>query len=499
MLAVALLTAGCEPEPPGATPAEFGRPGETDDVSSPSLPLTTVSGEAASHYRLGHVALGLGRRDEAREHFALATSADSAFAIAYLGLAETAIAPETAVRNLSLAARHAPGASEGERLWIQVATAASERNLGASLTAALELTEQFPAAPRAWMILAGAHAALGTIGESRAALHRAEELNPESVPILIALARSYLEHDPIDPQVAAELARRAIEHAPSETRIHLLLGDAHLAREESDQAREAYARAALLDPTSGDAKARLAYVDVLEGLYEEARAGYDAALAVARGVELAGVGIALALTHVYADEPQAAVEELFALADEWETSPIATDDREELQIRALTATAKIGLHYSLFTVAERAVERRAVLLRRQADRTESVSFGQRQEAAIAYMSAILAARRGDTDFAREEVERLIALVDEQSNPRKLEPAEEVLGLISLLAGEYQDAVSHLEGADLDQAYSRYLLGLAYTGIQDVDRAAALFEGLNRRNLGSVGFALVRPDATTGIP
>jgi Flp pilus assembly protein TadD len=480
-------------------PSEFGRPGEVTGAPSPSLPLTTASEEAASHYRLGVAALGLERLSEARDQFALATSADSSFAIAYLGLAETAIAPETAVRDLSLAASHAAGASEGERLWIEVETAAAERNLGASLTAALELTERFPADTRAWSILARAHARMGTIGESRAALERAAEIDASSVPILMALARSYLEHDPIDPQTAEDLARRALDATPTEPRLHMLLGDALLIGEQLDDAREAYARASLLDPMNGKVRGRIAYVDVLDGLYEEARSGYDVALTVARGVERAEIEICLALTHVYADEPQAAVEELFGLVDAWETSTFTVEEREESQVRALTAVAKIGLHYGLLTVAERAAEQRAVLLRNQADRTESVAFSRSQETAIGYMTATIAARRGEAERAREEVDRLIALVEDEANPRKLEPAEAVLGLISLLEGEYQEAVTHFEQADLEDAYSRYLLGLSYQGIDDVERGAELFQALKRQNLGSVEFALVRPDATRGVP
>jgi hypothetical protein len=143
--------------------------------------------------------------------------------------------------------------------------------------------------------------------------------------------------------------------------------------------------------------------------------------------------------------------------------------------------------------------RRAALLRRQADRVASTRFRRRQEAEIAYMDALLAAHGGDDETAREALDPYASLLEEQANPRKLEPVMEVLGLISLMAGEFAEAASFFERTDHRDSYNRWQLGRAYLGAGSAEAAATLFEGLARADLESVGFALVGVDATRRVP
>jgi tetratricopeptide (TPR) repeat protein len=448
---------------------------------------------------LGLAALEIERRREARDNFALAAQADPNFALAHLGLALTATTPEATARNLSLAARGAEGVTEGERLRIAIATEGWKGNLVSRLDLASRLTELHRTEPRAWRILAGAREALNQIEASREALRRAEELEPESTPTLIALARSHMLKPPSDLERAVEFARRATAGTPDLPSLHLLLGDVLLVNSGIAEARDAYERADSLAPRTSRALARLGYMLALEGQYDSARANFDAAIGLADGDERVTVEVSRALVHVYADEPQATVEELFNLAEAWDTLGVSPAEREEFQIRALTPAARIAMHHGLLTVAGRALERRAGLLRRQADRVGSTEFRRRQEAKIAYMNALLAAHEGDENGAEAEVERFGSLVAEQASYRKLEPVMEVLGLISLMAGEFGEAVSYFERTDLGDPYNRWQLGRAHLGTGDAETAAAIFQDLARADIESVGFALVGLDATRPGP
>jgi tetratricopeptide (TPR) repeat protein len=429
----------------------------------------------------------------------LAASADPDFALAHLSLAITATTPETAARELTLASLHARDASEGERLRVAIGEHAWNRDLVSRLHLALELTELHPGEPQSWLILARAQEALKRIEESREALHRAEELEPESVPTFTALARSYFLETPSDPGRAVEYARRATDVDPESPNLHLVLGDVLLVQGGVDDARGAYERAVSLAPRSSRAVARLAYLDAIGGRYDSARAGFDAAIVLADEHERATVAVSRAMVHVYADEPQAAVEELFGLADAWDTLAVSREEREEFQIRALTPAARIAMHHGLLTVAGRALVRRTALLRGQASRVASTRFNDRQEAKIAHMDGLLAAYGGDEDGARVALNRYASLLEGQANPRKLEPVMGVLGLISLMAGEFGEAASFFERTDLRDPYNRWQLGRAYMGAGNAEAAADLFDDLARADLESVGFALVGLDATRQVP
>ncbi len=498
-MAAVLAAVACGTEPRRVAPSEFARSDSAPAPSSISPPAMTGSYEAAYHYRLGEAALDTERRREARDNFALAAAADPDFTLAHLGLASTASTPEAAARELALAVRHAQDASEAERLRVAIGEHAWNRDLVPRLDLALQLVELHPAEARYWLLLAQAQAALGRIEESREALLRAEELEPESLPTITALARSYFLETPADPGRAVEFAGQATDVDPGAPGLHLLLGDMLLVQGGIDDARGAYERAASLAPGSSRALARLAYLDAIEGRYDSARAGFDAAIALADEQERARVGVSRALVHIYADEPQAAVGELFGLADAWDTLDVSSEEREEFQIRALTPAARIAMHHGLLTVAGQALMRRAALLRRQADRVRSTRFRRRQEANITYMDALLAAHGGDDDGALSALDRYTSLLEEQANPRKLEPVMEVLGLISLMAGDFGEAASFFERTDLRDPYNRWQLGRAYLGAGDAEAAVTLFEGLARADPESVGFALVGLDATRRVP
>jgi tetratricopeptide (TPR) repeat protein len=304
---------------------------------------------------------------------------------------------------------------------------------------------------------------------------------------------------PYEVELAVEFARQATVVRPDAPSLHVLLGDMLLAQGGLEEARAAYEHAATLAPRSPRALARMGYIPALQGRYDSARASFDAAIALANREDRVAVEIARAMVHVYADEPQAAVEELFRVADAWDTAGVSQAEREEFQIRALTPAARIAMHHGLLTVAGRALERRARLARRQADRVASPEFRRRQEAGIAHLDALLAAHRGDENGARLQVERFESLVEELADPRKLERAMEVLGLISLAAGEFAEAVSHFERTDLRDPYNRWQLARAHLGGGNAETAAALFEDLARTDIESVGFALVGLDATRPFP
>ena len=194
---------------------------------------------------------------------------------------------------------------------------------------------------------------------------------------------------------------------------------------------------------------------------------------------------------MHAGYPQAAIDELNGLVE-------AIDDMgipgpSGLKIFALSEQAVIALHHGLFTAAERALELRSALMMEQAERVGTDEFRRGQEASIAYFEGVLAARRGDYETASAKAQEFMSLMAPDNNPRKNEPAHDLLGLISLLQGNHAQAVANFEQADPNNVYTTYHLAVAHEGAGNSEDAKKLFRELAVYNFNAVGFALVRKD------
>src|SRR6267378_3174890 len=123
-------------------------------------PITTSSATARDHFLRGQRELDLARFIDANAHFKQAVAADPAFAFAYLSVANTANSLEEFKTNLALAEQHAAGASEAERLQIQMARRGFDNDLAGQLGLGKQLVGKYPDSPRAWLALAGVQGAL---------------------------------------------------------------------------------------------------------------------------------------------------------------------------------------------------------------------------------------------------------------------------------------------------------------------------------------------------
>src|SRR5437762_13929379 len=131
-------------------------------------PITTSSGVARDHFLRGQRALDLGRFIDANAHFKAAVAADPNFAFGYLNVANTANSLAEFRSNLALAEQHAAGASEAERLQIQMVRKGFDQDLAGQLALGQQLVQKYPGSPRGWLVLAGVQGVLNRNAEARA-------------------------------------------------------------------------------------------------------------------------------------------------------------------------------------------------------------------------------------------------------------------------------------------------------------------------------------------
>jgi tetratricopeptide (TPR) repeat protein len=461
------------------------------------IPVTTSSEAAMEAFMDGQHAMDMGRPvEEANEHFKQAVEQDPEFCMAYLRIANTALSLEEFRTNLETAAGLAEGASEAERLLVEITQKGFANDVQGQLVSAERLVEIEPTSPRAWLTLAGIQTTLGQIGEARASMVRATELAPEMVPAYVQLANSYVFSDPKDFTRAGENAQKAVDLAPDEPMPHDILGDVFRAQNELEQARDAYTRAAELDPTNGLALQQRGHVNSFLGDYDQARADYDAAIALGTPNQKATYSVYRALVSVHAGDPQAAIDELNELVGA--IDGMGDPNARGTKIFALQTAANIAIHHRIIPAAEHAIQEASALMMEQAEEAGTDQFRRAQLANIALFEGWLAAYQGDYATASAKARENMAQLEPDQNPRKNEAAHDLLGQIELLQDNYEAALAHYEQGNPNNIYMTYMRAVAHEGAGDAERARELYDIVARNNFNSVGFALVRADAVAKV-
>jgi tetratricopeptide (TPR) repeat protein len=460
------------------------------------IPVTTSSEEAMEEFMSGQQALDMQRFVDANEYFKQAVEKDPEFCMAYLNIANTALSLEEFRTNLQTAAGLAEGASEAERLLVEITQQGFENDVQGQLGSAERLVEIQPTSPRAWLTLAGIQTTLGQIGVARASMIKATELAPELVPAYVQLANSYVFNDPKDFTRAEEYAQKAVDLAAGEPMPHDILGDVYRAQSELEQARDAYTRAAELDPTNGLPLQQRGHVNSFLGDYDQARADYDAAIALGTPNDKAAYSVYRALVSVHAGDPQAAIDELNELVGA--IDGMGTPNARGNKIFALQTAVNIAIHHRIIPAAEHAIQEASALMMEQAEEAGTDQFRRAQLANIALFEGWLAAYQGDYATASAKARENMAQVEPDQNPRKNEPAHDLMGQIELLQDNYEAALAHYEQGNPNNIYMTYMRAVAHEGAGDAERARELYETVARNNFNSPGFALVRADAIAKI-
>src|SRR5256714_566470 len=343
-------------------------------------PITTSSAVARDHFLRGQREFDLGRFIDANAHFKEAVAADPDFAFGYLNVANTANSLAEFKSNLALAEQHAAGASEAERLQIQMVRKGFDQDLAGQLALGQQLVEKYPGSPRAWLALAGVQGGLNRNDEARASIAKALALAPRMFVAHTALGLSYVFGEPRDFDKALQHVQQAENLAPDEPGAHTSLGDVYRAQRNLDKAREEYARGHQLNPRDAVLLVKRGHANTLLGNYAAARADYDSAIAVGRANEKAAYAPSRAYVSVYAGDPAAAIGELNRLVASIDN--MGVPDPKTAKVGALTNVAVIATHTGNRAAAEEALKQLGPLLLQQADEAGNAAYRRGQQAPI---------------------------------------------------------------------------------------------------------------------
>ena len=119
------------------------------------IPVTTSSAEARLAFDAGQAAQDRGDGTQANALYRTAVAADPDFTYAWVNLSNVTFSTEEFNAALRGAEQGAAKASEGERMLLEFNKLFLTNNFDAQLALAKQLTDKYPNAPRAWMLLAG--------------------------------------------------------------------------------------------------------------------------------------------------------------------------------------------------------------------------------------------------------------------------------------------------------------------------------------------------------
>ena len=473
--------------------ASCGSPAKQDS----DIPVTTSSEKARAAFLEGRTALEAGRTDQARALFDSAIEADPTFALALLYRARTATSAIEWKSYVDKAISNKGSASSGEKIMIDMLSAMLNDDTEGKLELAQQLVKEYPKSARALHELADAHADMKHIDEERTTLESAIALDPSWAMPHRSLAESFTFMEPRFLAKAEEHAMKYVELQPKEAVAQITLGDVYRAQIDLEKARDAYARAADLDPESSVALSKKGHAETYLGNYEAARTDFEAAAAQTDTRKVGPKNFA-ANTWLYAGNVKAALK---AIEDVIAAVPSLIPDAT-LQQQALVvcqeSRCRIATEAGASDVAADAFTKHAELARAISGAMNNPAFSKMTEAELALLEGYMMAKKGDYAAAAVFADRAEEQLKDMNNPRAMDGVHFLRGFIAYLSGKHQDAIKHFASAGDDRIEVKFYAAMAHEAMGEKEQAARMFKEVTDWNFNDLNYALIRSKAVAKL-
>ena len=447
------------------------------------IPITTKSDEARKEYLQGRDLTDRLQTHEAIGHFDRAIAADPAFAMAYLLRANGSAGTSEFLEYVGKAVSNAGTASEGERLVILAAEAASVGDAAKRKDLLNKLVAAYPKDERA-------HELLGLY-------YQTQQDYPASV-----------EH-----------FKAASELAPAYAPVYNTLGYVYRAMEKYPEAEQAFKKYTELLP--GDPNPYDSYAELLlkEGKFDQSIENYGMALAKDPNFISSKQGIAF--NHLYMGKPDQAADELRSMMSSARDESERTLARLGLIVLYVDGgNTTMALQYIDSGYAEsekrkdlidqaQGIDLKGVVLEetgnfagarelydREMKMIESSSLSaERKEPFVRgghFHAATLAMAANKINDAKGHAAEYEKLVSAKPTPGRQRVMHELNGRIALGAKEYDKAIEELQKANMEDAYNLYRLAMAYSGKGDAAKAKEYCaRAVHFYSLPDVNYAFIR--------
>jgi tetratricopeptide (TPR) repeat protein len=456
-----------------------------DAVTPGKVPITTSSKKARKVFLEARQLQDNLRLSEAHERYLKAVELDPDFALAHLGLVQTALSADELLHSIKRAAELADTVSPGEAHMIRVAEANTNGRPEIARQHLEALAAAFPDDQRVHLMVGHFHFARSEWQESITAYKRALEIDPDFAPPYNQLG--YALRNLGDFEGAAKTFKRYTELIPDEPNPYDSYAELLMKMGKFQDSIGQYEKALEINPNFTSSYIGMAHDWIFLGDFEKARAALTRALFIApNDSERRQVLLWIAISYMYEGNLDRALAEL--------------DRRGEIARRGhdlLTVAGDLNLCGRVLAEYGRGAEAQAKFDEGLAAAESGWATPEvKENFRRAYIAGLtrVALARGDLDTAATEAGRYSEAAQRDQVPGQLRQAHQLLGLVALARSDWDTAIAALSRADLGDPYTLYHLARAYLGKGDRVQGLATLERAANFNGLAFGYAFVRRPA-----
>jgi tetratricopeptide (TPR) repeat protein len=458
------------------------------------LPITTRSKEALGKFIAGRDLAEAFKSSDANRLFKKALDLDPDFALAHLYFAQTGthLSPQQVLEHMNKAVQLADKVTEGEKLYILSAEAATQSNWPEYKKLCEQLVALYPKCKRAQMAMGYYYVVQQDYETAIQYCNKAIELDPNFSPPYDMIGYYYGN---MGNYAESEKAlQKYIELVPNLANPHDALGEEFMHQGKFKESIMQYQKAISIDPQFYESYIGLANSLALSGEGEGARLKLQELNDIAPDYfHRATALLATAITYCYEDRFNEAMTKLYE-----QFNVVKKEQDEYSMFSVLINIATVYIHDGNYAQAkEKAALARKIL---EKSKVLTVEMNDNLMSDLLLVEVELDLYKNDYQSAQARVSTYQATIKTDPAPAIMQGYHGLLGRIALQQGRYDEAISELEQASNQSADNIYLLGLAYEGRGDKTKADEMYARAAHFNtVLSLDFALVRNQALKKLP
>jgi tetratricopeptide (TPR) repeat protein len=450
------------------------------------IPVTTSSAEAKQQYVKGRTLGENLRAHDSREFLTQAAAKDPGMALAQYSLALSAPTAKDLFEHLKRAVALADKASEGERLMILGLQAGANADTRLQRDDYERLAAAYPRDERAHFLLGGAYFGQQNYAKAIGEYGKSEELAPDYAPAYNLLGYAHRANGEFDQ--AEKAFKRYIALIPNDPNPYDSYAELLMKMGRFDESIAMYRKALATDPNFAPSRFGIASNLMFQGKHEEARAEAWKLHEAARNdgerrTALFGAAV------IYADEGKldqalAELKKEYAVAEKINDAAAMSAD--------LVAMGDVALEAGKPDDARKFYVS-SLVMQEKSDLSHEV----KEDAKLNhhYNLGRAALRAGDLAAAREHAKAFLSGAIAKNNAGEVRQAHELSGAIALQNKKYDQALEELRQGNQQDPYTLYRIALAYQGKGDQTKAADFFrQAANQHTLPTLNYAFVRAKA-----
>jgi tetratricopeptide (TPR) repeat protein len=434
------------------------------ETDAGKIPISTTSDEARRLYLEGRDLAEKLRATDARQRYQQALAKDPGFALAHLGLANSAASAKEFFAEVKQAAALADKVSEPERLWIRGQDAAARGDVAAVRESWTQLVKLVPGDERAHNLMGGLEFGQQNYAAAIEAYTKATTINPSfSQPYnQLGYAYRFMER-----YAEAEATfKKYIDLIPSDPNPYDSYAELLMKTGKFEASIASYRKALAVDPNFIASYVGIGNDQMFMGKGAEARKTFAKLMSVARtDGEKRTALFWMGVSWVWEGQPDKAVAEIV------KESAIAEAGKDLGNLSAdWNLMGNILLEAGRPDEAAARFDKQLEIIDKADVPAEVKAAARRNDR---FDRARIALAKKDLPTARAQRDAYAKEVAEKKVPFEVRQAHELAGMVALADKDHATAAAELEQANQQDPRVLYQLALAYQAKGDAAKARAL--------------------------